>query len=98
MGKHGGRELAAMKRGLRQGLDLGEWFWEESRKVASTISVKDRIFLDSARMYIHTHLKAEFGPALEALLGCSKEIWWRPEPDVDELCEPEKGPASGSVN
>lgn len=50
MGKHGGRELAEMKRGLRQGLDLGEWFWEESRKVASTISVKDRIFLDSARM------------------------------------------------
>ena len=58
-------------------------------KKGAPTSLRTQIPLDGARMWTHTHThthpKADFGPALEALLKCSKEIPSCPTPVTHEL-------------
>lgn len=67
MGWLGVRESVGQKTEFSQGLDLevGGWFWEESRKELQCSSWGARFFRILPEN-VHVHLKAEFGLALGA--------------------------------
>lgn len=48
--------------------------------------------------FVHTDLKAEFGPALEASLECSKQIWSSLESITELMYDSEQELASVQVN